>query len=55
MTVRYVVAGPTRHGVVRHALRLGASDPFLSRALVRAVHQRDHVRRLDLLGPPGGE
>ena len=26
MTVRYVVAGPTRHGVVRHALRLGASD-----------------------------
>ena len=35
MTVRYVVAGPTRHGVVRHALRLGASDPFLSRALVR--------------------
>ena len=35
MTVRYVVGGPTRHGVVRHALRLGASDPFLSQALVR--------------------
>ena len=35
MTVRYVVAGPTRHGVVRHALHLGASDPFLSQTLVR--------------------
>ena len=35
MTVRYVVAGPARHGVVRHALRLGESEPFLSQALVR--------------------
>ncbi len=35
MTVRYVVAGPTRHGVVRHALQLGASDPFLTQTMVR--------------------
>lgn len=35
MTLRYVVVGPERHGVVQHALRLAEADPRLAEAMVR--------------------
>lgn len=35
MTVAYVVAGPERHGVVLHGLRLAQASPGLASALVR--------------------
>ena len=44
MPRRYVVTGPDRHGVVSHALRLGAADPRLSATLLRVRLPRSGVR-----------
>ena len=52
---RYVVVGPDRHGVVSHALRLGAADSRLSASLLRVRFPRSGVRPRGLVEsiPPG--
>ena len=52
---RYVVVGPDRHGVVSHALRLGAADPRLSASLLRVRLPMSGVRPRGLVEsiPPG--